>query len=162
MIASINVINADYDNPVHQQAIIDLLNSYAHDPTGNDKKLSEQVCKDLIPGLRDHPAMLVFLAFREDQPVGLATCLISYSTFNARPVLNIHDLVVAPDCRGQGIGSSLMDHIENAARGMNCHKVTLEVSESNHGARKLYREVGYGLTPDGNEKEAVYFLEKYL
>ncbi len=162
MSATTVIADADYDNAAHQQAIVTLLNSYAHDPKGKDKQLSEQVCRELVPGLRDHPSTLAYLAFAEAEPVGLAVCLIGYSTFNARPVLNIHDLVVSPSCRGRGIGRALMEHIENAAREMHCCKVTLEVNAANRGAKKLYREIGFGLAPDGSEKEPVFFMEKYL
>ncbi len=156
------IIEPDYDDPAHRQAIIELINAYAHDPHGNEQALSDEVCEALIPGLRDHPATRVYLALVDEVAVGAAVCLVGFSTFTARPVLNIHDLVVLPKCRGQGIGRSLLAHVEQQAREMNCGKVTLEVNESNHGARKLYREAGYGRTPDGTEKEALYFLEKFL
>jgi ribosomal protein S18 acetylase RimI-like enzyme len=158
----LDITEADYNDPAHQKAIVELINSYAHDPRGNAKTLSDEVCAALIPALRDHPATRVFLAFVDGAAVGIAVCLVGFSTFTARPVLNIHDLVVLPQCRGQGVGRSLLAHVEQHACQMNCGKVTLEVNESNHGARKLYREVGYGRTPDGAEKEPVFFLEKYL
>ena len=156
------IIEADYDDPAHRRAIIELIDAYAHDPQGNEQTLSDEVREALIPGLRDHPSTLVYLACVEGAAVGLAVCLVGFSTFTARPVLNLHDIVVLPQCRGQGVGRSLLAHIEEQARRMNCGKLTLEVNQSNHGAQKLYREVGYGRTPDGSEKEPVFFLEKYL
>ena len=94
------IIEADYDDPTHRQAIVELIDAYAHDPHGNEQALSEEVREALIPGLRDHPSTRVYLALVEGIAVGLAVCLVGFSTFTARPVLNLHDIVVLPPCRG--------------------------------------------------------------
>ena len=37
-----------------------------------------------------------------DKPVGLATTFEGFSTFAAKPLINIHDIAVLPDYRGRG------------------------------------------------------------
>jgi ribosomal protein S18 acetylase RimI-like enzyme len=77
-------------------------------------------------------------------PVGLAVCFLGFSTFQARPLLNIHDLAVRPNHRGAGVGGALLGAVESEALRMGCCKVTLEVRTDNHTAQSLYRRAGFG------------------
>jgi hypothetical protein len=56
------IVEADLSRPDHQEATVYLLNGYAMDPMGDGKPLSEAAKRDLIPGLRQHPTTMVFLA----------------------------------------------------------------------------------------------------
>ena len=134
----LSIVRADLSRPAHQTAVLGLLDAYSADPMGDGKPLSTTARRDLIPGLRRHPTTLVFLACYGGEPVGLAICFRGFSTFAARPLLNIHDFFVAPAHRGAGIGRRLMAAIERHARELGCCKLTLEVLENNHRARKLY------------------------
>jgi hypothetical protein len=71
---SIIVVEADLARPEHGHATLRLLDAYAADPMGDGRPLSETARRDLIPGLRAHPTTLVFIAFRDEEPVGLAIC----------------------------------------------------------------------------------------
>jgi hypothetical protein len=64
---------------------------------GNGRDLPEDIQRSLLAGLRAHPSTLIFLALQQDEAVGIATCFIGFSTFAARPLVNIHDLHVAKD-----------------------------------------------------------------
>lgn len=134
---------ADYDDPVHVAGIVDVLDSYASDPIGGATPLSDDVRRRLVPELRRHPNSLVLLAFAGQQPVGIAVCFIGLSTFQARPLLNIHDLAVVPGWRGRGAGRALLDEAEKQALGRGCCKLTLEVQEDNTPAMSLYKKVGF-------------------
>ncbi len=108
------------------------------------------------------PTTLVFLAFHEDRPVGIATCFVGFSTFSARPVINIHDLHVAATHQRRGLGRRLLQAVEDKARALGCSKLTLEVQEHNRAALALYGRLGFG---DGRyEPQAgrVLFREKRL
>ncbi len=139
----VEVVEADLDRAEHQEAVVALVNAYAMDPMGGGHPLSAQVQRDLIPGLRQHPTTLIFLAYREDTPVGIAVCFRGFSTFAARPLINIHDLAVLPAHRGQGIGRCLLGAVEQKAREIGCCKLTLEVLENNHRARRIYAAAGF-------------------
>ena len=97
---SIEIVEGDLSRPEHQKAIVALLDAYAADPMGNGAPLSGEVRRTIIPGLREHPTTIIFLAYQRDEAVGLAVCFRGFSTFNARPLINIHDLAVLPTCRG--------------------------------------------------------------
>lgn len=129
----ITIIQADLSRPGHQEAILHLFNAYAMDPMGDGKPLSESARHNLIPGLREHPTKMVFLAFRRTESAGLAICFRGFSTFAARPLVNISDHFVLPAHRGAGIGRLLMNEIEKRAREIGCCKLSLEVQENNHG-----------------------------
>lgn len=122
--------------------IVDVLNSYASDPRGGGKPLSPEVCARLPAALRNHPTTLVLMALADTRAVGIAVCFVGFSTFEARPLLNIHDLAVLPDWRGQGIGRSLLDAVEDRAKRRDCCKLTLEVQDDNP-ARALYERCGF-------------------
>jgi ribosomal protein S18 acetylase RimI-like enzyme len=137
------ILLADLDNTKHQAAIIDLLDMYCRDQFGDGKPLSEFARANLIPGLVKHGGARVFLAFDGEEPIGVAICLLGFSSFRARSLLNIHDIAVSPSARGQGIGRNLLAAVEADARALGCCKVTLEVRSDNHRAMGLYRSVGF-------------------
>src|SRR5271156_6554785 len=119
-----------------------MLEAYMLDPMEGGVPPSAQVKRDLVPGLRAHPACYVLLAYHAGAPVGFAICFLGFSTFISRPLLNIYDILVDAGLRGAGIGAMLLDPIELKARDLNCCRITLEVREDNRVARVLYRKVG--------------------
>ena len=144
LMSRIEIIQADLENIQHQRAVVELVDAYARDPFGNGKPLTDEVRQELVPALRCHPTTLILLAFLQDQPVGIAVCFVGFSTFAARRLINIHDLAVLPDYRGQGIGRLLLEAVEEKARALDCCKLTLEVDESNQRARQVYQRAGFG------------------
>jgi GNAT superfamily N-acetyltransferase len=139
----ISVVEADLSRSDHQAATLELLNAYSMDPMADAAPLSDTAQRELIPGLRAHPTTLVFLAFCAAEPVGLAICFRGFSTFAARPLINIHDFFVAPAHRGTGISRLLFAAIEQRARELGCCRLTLEVLENNHRARRVYAAAGF-------------------
>ncbi len=140
---NIEVVLADLNLPEHQRAVIDLVEMYCRDPLGNGRELSAEARARLIPGLQQLPTTLILLAYSGRQPVGIALCFRGFSTFSARPLLNVHDLAVHPDFRGQGVGRLLLGEVARAAGRLGCVKITLEVYEDNLSARKLYESCGF-------------------
>ncbi len=142
--STIEIVEACLDRAEHQRAVVELLDAYARDPKGNGKPLADNVKRELIAGLQRHPTTHVFLAYASDRPVGIAVCFLGFSTFAARPLLNLHDFAVLAEYRGQGIARQLLEAVEAKARELGCCKLTLEVDEHNHRARQLYRAAGFG------------------
>lgn len=159
---SIAVIEADLELTKHQEATVHLLNAYAMDAMGDGRPLSETARREVIPGLRQHPTTLVFLAFRAEEPVGLAICFRGFSTFAARPLVNISDYFVFPGHRGQGIGRKLLQAVEQRARELGCCRLTLEVQENNHHARQVYGAAGFAQAVHVPEAGGSLYLSKPL
>ena len=141
---SVEIVEADLTREEHQEAVIELIDAYAMDPMGNGEPLAPEVRNALIPGLQQHPTTIIFLAFLGGNAAGIAVCFRGFSTFNARPLINIHDFAVHPDSQNQGVGRVLLDEVEARARLRGCCKMTLEVHDSNDGAKRLYRRFGFG------------------
>jgi ribosomal protein S18 acetylase RimI-like enzyme len=140
---AIAVVEADLARPDHARAVAALTDAYARDQMGNGAPLSAEVLDRLIPALRAHPTTLVFLAYQGDEAIGIATCFLGFSTFHARPLVNVHDLAVLPAHRGRGVARLLLDAVERKARALGCCKLTLEVLENNAPARHLYTSAGF-------------------
>jgi ribosomal protein S18 acetylase RimI-like enzyme len=129
------------------EAIVRLVDEYARLPIAQGAPLGESVRREIVPGLRRHPGAVVFLAWLDAQAVGVAVCVTGFSTFAAKPLINIHDLAVTADCRGRGVGEALVGAVERKARQMGCAKLTLEVRRDNAAAHRLYRRLGFGGGP---------------
>lgn len=140
------IVLADLENLQHRQAIISLLDMYCRDEFGAGKPLPAQTRGTLIEGLKAAQG-ICFLAEEPSSSssefIGLALCLPSFSSFRARPILNIHDIAVAPGQRGKGVGQALLQAVEEEARRRGCCKVTLEVREDNEIAKAAYLRAGF-------------------
>ena len=134
---------ANFADPSDCDGIVDVLDSYAADRVGGGKPLSPDVRDRLVPLLREHPTVLVLLAFADRRAVGIAVGFFGLSTFQARPLLNIHDLAVLPQYRGRGVGRELLRAAEDHARRERCCTLTLEVQDDNARALALYRSFGF-------------------
>ncbi len=134
----------DYGNPRDAADLIALLDEYARDPMGGGAPLSAEARGQIVPGLAGTPGAFSLIARLDGEAVGLANCFTAYSTFAAAPLINIHDIAVAPTHRGRGIGKALLLAVEAEARARGACKVTLEVLSGNERAKALYVALGYG------------------
>jgi len=160
--ANLHSIAADLDDARHQAAIRELIRGYARDPMGNGCDLPDEIVERLVPGLREHPATEVFLAFDGAEPVGIAVCFVGFSTFAGRRLINVHDLAVAPERRRLGVGRLLLERVEQRARELDCCRITLEVRAGNTPARALYRSFGFADLEFGSGPDQVLFQSKRL
>jgi len=163
--SSLTLCRADYSNPQHMQALVNLLDSYARDPAGGGEPLSDFAKTHLPDALRQRPNLFSVLAFEEHPsgaPVGLINCIEGFSTFACMPLVNVHDVVVAPGYRGQGVAARMLALVEDIARARGACKLTLEVLSGNTTAANLYRRVGfenYQLDPAMGH---ALFMQKWL
>lgn len=133
---------ADFTNSEHKNAIKVLLNAYASDPMGGGKSIDSEILERVVTDMAQIPGAFSFLAYHNEKAVGLANCFTGYSTFKGKPLVNIHDIAVLPECRGLGIGEALLKAVVEEARKRNCCKVTLEVRNDNK-AKNLYLRAGF-------------------
>ncbi len=158
----VTIVEADLALPETGAAIRRLIDMYAMDPMGGGHPLPEAVLNDLVPGLQKHPTTHVFLAYVAGEAVGIAVCFLGFSTFAAKPLLNIHDLAVEPEHRGRGVGKALLQAVERAALALGCCKLTLEVLENNQWAMGTYRSFGFGQGAYKPETGGMLFFVKPL
>ena len=164
-ITSLALCQADYADPQHMQALLDLLDGYARDPMGGAEPLSDFAKTHLPQALAARPHLFSVLAFDPAAgglPVGLINCVEGFSTFACQPLVNVHDVVVAASHRGRGVGEQMLVLVEQLARARGACKLTLEVLEGNAPAQKLYRRLGfenYQLDPAMGQAQ---FMQKWL
>ena len=152
----------DFANLAQRQAWLGLLDMYARDPMGGGEGLADDVKARLCDDLAVFPGALNLVAWAGETPVGVLNAFLGYSTFKARPLMNVHDIAVHPDWRGKGVGKALLQALEAHARQRGCCKLTLEVLTGNVRARESYLHFGfedYALDP---ALGAACFMQKWL
>lgn len=141
---------------------LDLLDHYARDPMGGGEGLSDYAKLNLVHTIRQVPGFHGALAWLDGEAVGLIDCFAGFSTFAAKPLLNVHDIVVHASRRGQGIAQALLAWAGQRAGELGCCKLTLEVLSNNARAMAAYRRAGfvpYVLDPAAGH---ALLMQKYL
>ncbi|MHA7112441.1 N-acetyltransferase family protein [Sunxiuqinia elliptica] len=147
----------DLTNETHEKQLLRLLDIYMQDEMGKGAPMNQNMAPKIMKGLRTYSGYLGFFAVADGEYAALANCNHDFSTFQAKPLINIHDFVVHPDFRGKGAGLFLLEGIAAFAREHGYCRINLEVRHDNVGARKLYQKAGY------NDCEPrMYLWEKIL
>ena len=161
----IRICRVDYADPLHARALVGLLDAYAHDPMGGGKGLSDYAKTHVVAGLASRPQAFSVLAFAQDQdqtPVGLVNCIEGFSTFAAKPLVNIHDVIVLSDWRGRGVAGAMLEAVIQIARDRGACKLTLEVLSGNQKALRAYAKLGFDAYQLDPQKGTAQFLQKRL
>ena len=78
----------------------------------------------------------------------------------------VQGIAIEPELRGSGIGSVIMNDIENRAKASGASRLSLDVSAKNDGARRLYKRLGMiesSRWPDSRFLPTVFFrMAKHL
>ena len=156
------ILQANYSDTFHADAIVQLLDAYARDPAGGATPLSDFAKTNLVIELAKRPQAFSILAFDGDAPVGLVNCIEGFSTFACQPLVNVHDVVVIPSHRGQRVGEQMLGLAEQIAIQRGACKLTLEVLSGNLSANKLYKRTGYASYQLDPEMGSAVFLQKWL
>jgi len=158
----IEVVRARYDDPSHAAALIDLLDHYACDPAGGGEPLSDFARGNLVASLAARPLVFSVLAFDNATPVGLINAIEGFSTFACKPLINVHDVVVASSHRGRGIAARMFSEVESIARERGACKLTLEVLDGNASAHALYQRLGFAAYQLDPAMGHARFMQKWL
>ena len=154
----IQVREANLHDRADLLAVVQVVDAYSADPIGSGRPLADEVKASLPSQLSRLPNCKIFVATLEDRVVGAAICFVGFSTFNAKELVNIHDLAVLPEFRNRGIGSVLLNAVDDFARNIGACKITLEVRENNKAAERLYLRKGFR-NPCG-DMERSFFMER--
>lgn len=139
----LSILKVDLQNQVHCTQVIKLLNDYMNDPMGNNRPMPEELGPQIIAGLKKHSGFLGFFVMMGEQFAGLANCNVNFSTFQAKPLINIHDFIVAPEFRKIGAARYLLHGIIKYASENGYCRINLEVREDNVNAKSLYKKMGF-------------------
>jgi len=157
-----DIIPIDLSQADHAAALLALLDHYARDPMGGGSGLSEQARANLVTGLQARSDYFGFFAFENGEALGLINCFEGFSTFAAKPLMNVHDIAVLRQHRGRGLSRLLLGAAEDLARQRGCCKLTLEVLSGNRVAMSAYKSFGFApYVLDPGAGDAV-FLQKII
>jgi ribosomal protein S18 acetylase RimI-like enzyme len=162
MQCSISIRAVDYLNPDDRKDLLAMLDMYARDPMGGAEGLRADVKERLCDDLARFPGAVSWLASSQTRPVGLLNAMPGYSTFKARPLMNVHDIAVDPAFRGQGVGQALLGALEAYARAKGCCKLTLEVLSGNQVAQASYTRFGFAQYELSALTGQALFMQKWL
>jgi GNAT superfamily N-acetyltransferase len=82
-----------------------------------------------------------FIAFLDDQPVGLTHYLYHRSGWSLANNCYLQDLYASPEARGRGVGAALIEAVKLAAAAEGVRNVYWMTHETNATARRLYDKV---------------------
>jgi ribosomal protein S18 acetylase RimI-like enzyme len=96
----------------------------------------------------DEPNIILLVAERDGEVVGYAYAGVEGSDYMALrgPAGVLHDLVVDPAHRGQGVGRMLLDATLAALKARGVPRVVLSTAERNEPAQRLFARAGFRRT----------------
>jgi ribosomal protein S18 acetylase RimI-like enzyme len=86
---------------------------------------------------------LVLIALEEDQAVGFAVITLTWTLEHGGKSAWVDELFVLPEYRNEGLGSTLLEGVLEAARNLGCRAVDLEVVVDQSRAERLYQRYGF-------------------
>lgn len=116
---------------------------------------SPEEMKEKLRAVLNHPQHKIFVAVVDGRVVGFIHA-VSYETLFLPPLKNLLGLAVAADYRRRGIGTALLDAVEEWAKESGADGVRLNSGSTRTDAHQFYRKHGYGL-----EKQQLRLI-KYL
>ena len=152
----------DYTDASEASEMVNLLNHYACDPMGGAKALPQKVQDTLVDELKKRPTFKSAIAWVDGSPAALVNFAEGFSTFAAKPLVNVHDLVVHADFRGQGLSHKLLEFVKQEAAALGCCKLTLEVLSENEIAKNSYAKFGFKPYQLSDEGGAAQFWQMKL
>jgi ribosomal protein S18 acetylase RimI-like enzyme len=94
------------------------------------------------------PNILLLVAERDGEVVGYTYAGVEGNDYMSLrgPAGVLHDIVVAPDHRGQGVGRMLLDATLAALKARGAPRVVLSTAERNESAQRLFARAGFRRT----------------
>ena len=86
---------------------------------------------------------IILVAIDNSQILGMVSLLFTESTALGARVAILEDMVVEPECRGQGIGSKLITYAISEAKKEGCKRITILTDITNNQAQFFYQKNGF-------------------
>lgn len=103
-----------------------------------------------------HPELITLLLIeKEKKVIGFANLMTIFSVWSHGKALILDDLYINEEFRGNGIGRSVMQFIENYGRENGCKRLQFQSEYTNPEAHKFYEQLGY-------VSESMHFYVKYI
>jgi ribosomal protein S18 acetylase RimI-like enzyme len=106
-------------------------------------KTDVAVVEEALSVLENSETVVVFVALIDANIVGFVHVRLAVDYYLKASLPHIADLVVAPQARGHGIATKLLEIAESWARNQRFAQLTLAVFERNADALALYERRGF-------------------
>ena len=119
---------------------------YAQPGMDDGRVLSEDDAQRVFAEFARYPNYRLFVVCDEasGRVVGSYALLIMHNLAHCgTPSAIAEDVVVLPDCQGQGIGRRMMAHAVEQARQAGCYKLALSSNRKRQAAHAFYESLGF-------------------
>lgn len=111
---------------------------------GTEPALAPATAQVRFLALTATPAHRIYVAEQGTRTVGtFALTFVGGLAHGARPSCVVEDVVVAADCRGQGIGRSMMRFAMRVCAAEDCYKLVLSSHVQREAAHRFYEGLGF-------------------
>jgi len=118
------------------QAIVDLIGQLGY-PSGETEVAGR------VGRVSADPKSWVFVAVDDERIVGLGAVHVMSILERDDPIARVTAMVVAEGARGSGVGTALLDRLEDVARREGCDKIDLTTRYERQEAAAFYRRRGF-------------------
>ncbi len=132
-----NIIKADLS---HLEQIVPLFDAYR---VFYKKESDIPAARDYIKTRLENQEATIFLAFEDQNPLGLAICYSTFSSVALKPLVILNDLFTTPEARGKGVGTALLAQSQEFAREQGCAVLRLRTAIDNLTAQSVYENFGF-------------------
>jgi GNAT superfamily N-acetyltransferase len=95
-----------------------------------------------------------------DPAVAAALLTLRPNVWHGGPVALLDELYVAPELRGRGLGTSLLQAAEAATRERGAEVLEINVDGDDTDARRFYERHGYSNTEPGQDQPMLYYYRE--
>ncbi len=121
-------------------ALLALYEQLSSDNANADRERSAEGLRLML----EEPRVSLLVASLGERVVGSVTLiLVPNLTHNARPWIQLENMVVDESVRRTGAGRALIDAAEALARETNAYKIQLQSADHRHGAHAFYKAAGF-------------------
>ena len=106
-----------------------------YEPAGKGERLEKAL-------FGSDPQLHCLIAEVEGEPVGYATFLVQYSTWDAERYLYMDCLYLREAARGKGLGGEMMEALAKEGRKLGCREIQWQTPDFNAGAIRFYKRLG--------------------
>jgi GNAT superfamily N-acetyltransferase len=107
-------------------------------------KLDAAGARQIMARMNAYPYFRVFLVFADEIAVGTFSLLVFCSlTHEGTEQAVLDAVVISRACRGQGIGSVMLDHALRIAGEAGCYKIALSSNLKRMDAHRFYESFGF-------------------
>lgn len=119
---------------------------YAQPGMDDGRVLSDDAAQRVFAEFARYPNYRLFVACDEasGRVVGSYALLVMHNLAHCgTPSAIAEDVVVQPDCQGQGVGRRMMAHAVEQARQAGCYKLALSSNRKRQAAHAFYESLGF-------------------